>query len=431
MIGGIVVGLFGVGTAITIVLINPRITRYVEGPAFRAELEKQTAKGLHFPDSSFAPVKRTGFLTAQSDTFRAKNGRKAMTEIDASGISARFNPFGIFLRRWQLDELHIERGVVGIQVYEPKPEPSPTKPWYHVFLPDRVYLKEVISNPADITWRLRGRKGGIFGTSLRITPHGRDFEYDGTGGTMKNAFSPDLPLLRTHLLITRTIMELYYLDLSAGKGRIHGEGHAQTRGDRNMDCKLEWNAVSIREWMPNDLAAKLSGEASGDLHWTGNDFKLEKSQIRGALRIREANINNVEFLDQLAVITNRKDLAQLHLNECATEIIWDRGKAELKNVAIEENGKFRIEGNVTFSDRSLGGAIRLGLAREYLDWLPNPEEVFTESKGEYLWTTVHLSGTLNNPQQDLSPRLIAALKESPGRLLMVTLRALGAWLHAK
>ena len=37
--------------------------------------------------------------------------------------------------------------------------------------------KRVWSEPGDVTWRMRGQKGGIFGTRLLITPHGRDFEY--------------------------------------------------------------------------------------------------------------------------------------------------------------------------------------------------------------------------------------------------------------
>lgn len=121
--------------ALTILLLNPTITRYVEGPEFRHEMEKETAKGLHFPSAWFGPIKRTGFLAAQSNRFQAQDGRKAMTKIDAYGITARFNPLGVFLRRWQLDQVHIDGGVVGIQIYEPTPEPSPAKPWYHIFCP--------------------------------------------------------------------------------------------------------------------------------------------------------------------------------------------------------------------------------------------------------------------------------------------------------
>src|SRR3954454_24837869 len=100
----IIAGLVVVATGGGIVLLNPRLTRYVESDQFRAELERQTAKGLHFPAGNYAAIQRTGFLSAASDGFQAKNGRKALTALEAQGITARFNPLGIFLRRWQLDD---------------------------------------------------------------------------------------------------------------------------------------------------------------------------------------------------------------------------------------------------------------------------------------------------------------------------------------
>jgi len=429
-IAGVFVAL-GVAGAITLAVINPSITRYVEGPGFRAELEKQTAKGLHFSSSKFGPIRRTGFLSAATDTFEAEEGRKAMTSLHAHGITARFNPLGVFLRRWQLDELHIDGGEVGIQVYEPKPEPTPAKPWYHVFLPDRVYLKRVWSEPADVTWKLRGGKSGIFGTRLLITPHGRDFEYQGTGGTMKNAGIPDLPLRHAHMLITKTLFELYQLELTSGDGIIQGEGTAETRGEKRIDFKVKWDKLPLREWLPKSWEGDFAGTAAGDLRWTGNDFKLETATMRGALRVSGARMSGLGFLKQLAAVTKRKDFERLELNECAADLVWDKGKGGLKNIVIEDEGKFRIKGTVSVSEQSLGGTIQLGLGREYLAWMPNPEEVFPRAEGGYLWATVHLSGTLAEPQQDLSPRLVEAMKESPTAFFGAAFRALGAWLRGK
>ena len=50
-------------------------------------------------------------------------------------------------------------------------------------------------------------------------------------------------------------------------------------------------------------------------------------------------------------------------------------------------------------------------------------------RGGYRWTTVHLSGTVEQPRQDLSPRVIETLKQSPGAFLGVILRQLGEWLE--
>lgn len=429
LIFGSAIAAIGGVAVITFLVFNPRLTRYVESAEFREEMEKATAKGLHFPASHFAPIRRTGLLAAASENFAATEGRKAMTTMDAHGIGARFNPLGIFLRRWQLDELKIDSGAVGIQIYEPKPEPTPAKPWYHVFLPDRVYLKRVTADPADVTWRMRGEKGGIFGTHLLITPHGRDFEYRATGGTLKNALVPDLPLRQTHMLITKELFTLYQLDLASGDGSIGAEGTVETRGEKRVDLKMKWDKLPLREWVPATWKSHVGGAVAGDLHWTGRDLKLETAKMRGTLQVHRGRVSGLKFLEQLAAVTKRAEFAQLDLSKCAAEIEWDQGQGQLKNVVLEDKGKFRVEGNVSFREQSLGGTIQLGLARAYLDWLPQPEEVFPRAEGDYLWATVHLSGTLEHPEQDLSPRLVDALKDSPGAFLGAALRAFGAWLR--
>lgn len=138
--------------------------------------------------------------------------------------------------------------------------------------------------------------------------------------------------------------------------------------------------------------------------------------------------SQVAVLQKLASISGRKSIEEMELNECSAEVHWEAPTLEIKNIAVEDNGKFRLEGLVSVREKSLGGAIQLGVAREYLEWLPNAEEVFANDRGGYLWTTVHLSGTIEQPQQDLSPRIIDALKESPGAFLGLILRQVGDWL---
>jgi len=122
------VGILLIFGAIGIAWLNPQLIHYIESDRFRAELEKETAKGLHFPAGHYASIHRKGFLAAAADRFQADNGRKALRTIDARGITATFNPWGVFIRRWQLDDVHIDSGEVEIQTYTPSPEPSPAKP---------------------------------------------------------------------------------------------------------------------------------------------------------------------------------------------------------------------------------------------------------------------------------------------------------------
>jgi len=419
-----------IAATIAVIVLNQKLTRYVESDASRLQLENETAKGLHFPAGRYAPIRRTGFLTAVSDGFHAENGRKAMTSIDARGLTAKFNPWGVLLRRWQFSDLHIQGGSVGIQTYEPKPEPNPAKPWFFIFLPDRVYLSHVRSDTADVTWHFRNRKAGFFATRLLITPHGRDFEYQATGGTLKMAPVPELQLRRTHLLITKKLLSLYQLELIPKEktdGFIRAEGTAGTGQDRSVDFKFSFDRVPISDWLPADWKNHFTGLASGNAHWTGKNPKQESSIAQASLHLLDVRINQLPLLQELAAISKKPSLDHLELTDCSAEMEWTYPKAEVKNISIEDKGVFRIEGSVLVNHQSLGGSIELGVAREYLDWLAEAEELFPKRRDGYLWTTVHLSGTIQRPSQDLSPRVIDALKESPTALLGALLRQLSEW----
>lgn len=413
-------------------VLSPRLTSYVQSDKFREEMEKETAKGLHFAAAHYAPIKRTGMWTAESAGFDADKGSKALHSIEAHGISAKFNPWGIFLRRWQLDYIYIQSGKVAIQVYEPKPEPTPAKPWYAIFLPDRVYLKRVESvEPINVTWQFREKTAGFFATHLLITPHGRDFEYQARGGELRMSPLADLRLQHTHLLITKMLLTLYNLDLqprTGTTGTIHVEGTAGTRDDKSVDFKIVLDRVSMEQLLPNEFGRHLKGEATSTIHWQGENPKLEKSRGDATLSVERGEIAAFPFLKKLAALTGEKELESLRLSECRLDLSWNYPQFDLKNVLIESNEKIRAEGNLTLREKALGGAIELGVAPRLLSWLPKPEEVFPRERDGYLWTTVHFSGTLDAPEQDLSPRLVEAIKESPGAALGILFRGVGEWL---
>jgi hypothetical protein len=414
-----------------VLFFSPLLTRYVESEAFRVAMEKETAKGLHFPRAHYAPIGRTGALTAQSESFEADNGQKAMKSLVAQSITAKFDPWGAFVRQWRFDDVHVQSGDVEIQIYEAHPEPVRPKPWFAIFLPNRVYLKKIQSEQANITWRFRGERGGFFGTQLLITPNGWDFEYVATGGRLKMAPVPDLELRRTHLLITKTLLTLYDIDLASDshtEERIRGQGHAGLSEDKSIDAKVNFSAVPIRQWLPAEWRGRLKGSAFGDIHYTGKNPKLETSSGEGSLRIENGRIDDVPLLNKLAELSRKKSFERLDLNECSLRFAWRYPEIDINDITIEEKGKFRIEGEIFIKRRLLRGTIRLGLTREYLDWLPSPEEVFSRRSSGYLWTDVHLSGTIDEPSQDLSQRIIELFKESPGAYLGLVFRQFGDWL---
>ena len=422
-----IIFLIATGTGVG-VFYSPLLTHYIESNAFRQAMEGETAKGLHFPKSHYSPIRRTSALTAQSESFEARNGQKAMKSLDGRGIKATFDPLGVFLRQWRFTDVQVESGDVEIQIYKANPVAVTPKPWFAIFLPNRVYMQRIESEQANITWQFRGERAGLFSTALLITPHGPDFEYVATNGKLKMALFPDLNLRRAHLLITKTLLTIYDIDLSSNSDSdesIHAQASAGIGKDRSVDVTANFSQVPVRSWLPADWKEHLAGGASGNLHWTGKDPKLESSSGEGSLNVSAGRIDNLPVVEKLA---QKKSFEHLELNECSLSFGWQYPKIDLNHIAIEERGKFRVEGEISIDQRRLRGSIRLGLSREYLDWLPNPEEVFSRRQGGYLWTNVHLSGTIDDPGQDLSPRIIELFKQSPGAYLRLLFRQFESWL---
>jgi hypothetical protein len=428
--------ILGTMSILAVAWLNPRLTRYVESDLFRAEIEKETAKGLHFPSGHYEPIQRTGTWTAESAGFEGHDGWKAMRSLNAHGITAQFNPLGVFLRRWQLDDIHIQRGEVEIQVYEPQPEPSPTKPWYtKYFLPERVYLNHVESDTADVTWRFREKRAGIFSTRLLITPHDRDFEYQAREGWLRMQPFSEMRVQHVHLLITRELLTLYNMDLEPKapvNGRIHAEGKAGTRpNDRSVDFRFSIERVSIDALLSADWREHLSGLVRSTIHWTGEDTKLEHSRGEAECNIEDARIHDLPFLEKIASLTNDKSLRQIKLDAFRFDTEWNYPSIDLKRCLMEDKGKFRAEGELFVRKESLRGTINLGIAPTLLEFLTAPvvKEVFPREKDGYLWTTVHLSGTIEAPQQDLSDRILEKLKEHPTAALILLFRQISEALH--
>src|SRR4029450_10448329 len=151
---------------------------------------------------------------------------------------------------------------------------------------------------------------------------------------------------------------------------IYARANAALDMDRSVDLRANFNQVPIRSWLPAEWKEHLAGYAFGDLHWAGKDPKLESSSGEGSLSVKNGRIDNLPVLEKLAELSQKKSIEHLALSDCSLRFGWKYPKIDIENIAIEERGKFRIEGELSIEQRRLRGTIRLGLTREYLDWLP-------------------------------------------------------------
>ena len=85
---------------------------------------------------------------------------------------------------------------------------------------------------------------------------------------------------------------------------------------------------------------------------------------------------------------------------------------QLSDIRASYQDQIRVEGTGSITPDHLSGDLLLGLSPKILGWIPGAEEkVFTEQRDGLRWTTVKISGTPQQPKEDLTKRLIGAFRD--------------------
>lgn len=413
--------------------VNRWLARYVPSEAFRGTVTQATCHGLHI-SGEYAPITRTGWLTADTADFHGAEGARVIKSLAAQEVRATLNPLGLILRRWELSRIDIARGQVELQKVEPQPAKAhPSKPWYHWLFPNRVYLREIVVGSADVTWRLRGKAAGLYGVGLRITPRGRDFHYEGEGGVLRTPLVSELALRQARVLVTRqwvTVEEAVFESAPDKSGRLMLKGRAGLLDDRKVSATLWIDRVPIRALLAREWLPSVSGRVTGKVAGTMEGSSLATADASVQMDAGGCLLGRGSFLDRFAVITGRRELQEMKLQVCAFEGTWRRSGFELSRLAIESRGVFRVEGTLSGNAREVRGKLEVGLAQAYRHWLPHDGvQIFDREHDGYRWTTVHLDGTWQAPVDDLTPRVKKLIASSPSALFQLLGREIVSWFQ--
>jgi hypothetical protein len=127
------------------------------------------------------------------------------------------------------------------------------------------------------------------------------------------------------------------------------------------------------------------------------------------LQVRNGVLTALPVLDALAAYADTRRFRELLLNEAHADWRWKQGEVELSNLVISSEGLVRLEGNVVVRGKAIDGVFRLGLAPGTLATIPGAETyVFVPGERGLLWTPLRITGTLEDPKEDLTERLIEA-----------------------
>lgn len=415
------------------------LRNYLHSDAFRRFLSAE-ASATAGVAGEFAPFRWDG-LAVNTDSFQA-TGNGPVTALRADGLHTEVGLGGVRRGVWEIRGSRVRRLEVSVDTTRPLPENkiSSIREKSHThrgpaWFPNEAELQSLDVREVAVKAILEQGLAIATGLSLHAEQAGGKGAYRGEieGGTIRLPFGfvPELRLDRARLRYQdgRIFLTSATLGAWAG-GRLEGSGEGDLK---SRQFALEGNATGLKceDILSADWSKRLIG---GVMSSFTVDNHHGFSQASGKLTIQNGELTALPMLDALAAYADTRRFRVLSLSEAHMRWRWKVGEISLSELVLASEGLVRLEGNIDVHGRKIDGIFRLGLAPGTLSTIPGAEtDVFVAGERGLLWTTLRISGTLDDPKEDLTDRLIQAagvrmfdqIPESGGKFLKFTRSILG------
>ena len=403
---------------VALVVARALFTRYLHSEAFRHTLGQGAANTLHAGQADFSPLDFDGSLVYGENFHAARQDGGGFSSIDADQLRASFDWHGLLHHTVQIDELAIQR----LDIAPPLPSATPGDSLPETSVADTaaplaegragwtVDLRKASVSEANWHWS-DDPPGGLTGTALTLTPDGHNGWYiSAQGGTLRQAGWPDLDLDNASLRWLSPTLYINSSTLRNGSSQLNVTGSIQTR--QSLDLQVKLANLDIEPLLTPDWRQRLSGKLFGQANIQAPLGVADPGRaltLSGSLSLVDGRLTALPVLDQIGLFTHTERFRQLDLTRASADFTRTPDRLEIRNLVIETAGLIRVEGAYTVQDGLIAGTFQVGLTPETLQWIPgSQEDVFTESRDGYRWTTMRLTGPAGHPVDDLTPRLVAA-----------------------
>ena len=396
--------------------------RYLKGDAFREFMSVEMSKTLR-TWGSFEPFEWNG-SSVYSEMYRAKGLTSGPLEkVSAHGLRAGVD-FGSFRRdAWKIDQVSINKLTFvlsnDVRRKVELPEfPERDKSFWARLFPQEVEIGKVLV--ADASFALGSGEQRLLSERGRmtLTPlSGSDgWSVVAEGGDVSLA---ELPNLSVDVIHARLHEEGLFLT-DAGF-RFHDTAKMHVTGDVQFDTgkvrlRMGVDQLPADKVFEEDWRQRLLGTIHADVRTTGALHNPGMLRHGGRVWMKDGVLKALPILNRIASYTRTDRFRRLILNEASADFVLQGNTLKLTNLLMRSNGLVQITGTATVSDPFhptaspvVKGVFQVGVVHGVLKWLPGAErKVFTGGRDGYLWTTMRVQGTLDDLQEDLSPRLTSA-----------------------
>jgi hypothetical protein len=408
-VGVLVLGIVGLGAGYGM------LRSYLHSDAFRKFLSVEASDMGHVT-GEFGPFHWEG-LAVNTDSFEA-TGEGLITGLRADGLHTEIGLGGVRRGVWEVRGSSVRRLEVSVDARKQGPEnkipevshKQGKKAKRPAWLPSEAELDGIDVRELAVKAILDEGLAIASGMNVHAEQAGAKDAYRAEieGGTVRVPFGfvPELRVDRARLRYQDGLVFLTDATLAAwASGRIHGSGEWDLKS-RKFSIEGDASSMKCEDVLSADWAKRLTGDVTSDFT---ADNRPGFPQASGKLTIQNGVLTALPMLDALAAYADTRRFRVLTLSEAHTNWHWKKGEISLTNLVLASDGLVRLEGSIDIRGRAIDGAFRLGLVAGTLASIPGAEtDVFMPGERGLLWATLRITGTLDDPKEDLTDRLIAA-----------------------
>ncbi|MGJ8633348.1 MAG: hypothetical protein ACSHX7_05455 [Luteolibacter sp.] len=201
------------------------------------------------------------------------------------------------------------------------------------------------------------------------------------------------------------------LFVTSGEISAWRDGRIELSGEYKLEPKTfafegGIDGVKCNELLSENWAQRLSGDFSTTFTVDNRSGDLVTS---GEMKVRNGVLTALPMLDALSAYADTSKFRRVQLSEAKTDWRHEGDVTSLTNFVLASEGLVRLEGEMTIRGEELDGTFMLGIAPGTLRKIPGAETVvFKRGSHGLLWTPLRVTGTKDDPDEDLTSRLIEA-----------------------
>ncbi len=424
-------GLLAVVVFIGIFVIKNFAINFLKSDSFRDYIITAMEEKLH-ADIDLQQLRWEG-STVYADTWRAQgHADAAFSKIEMDGMRATLD--GVEDAALQIPEIRINQvslefskqkraGAPSTEVNAPsgdtKTSSSPIPSWLKNWVPNRVETGIIHVGATNLTFRDEQGTQQLALTSVETQSKPMSspgsWEIQARNGQLSLANFPTLSIRKfetrwNHNDIFINQAELVFYD----SAEISGSGDILlgSRPELNLDLKL--SNLDTANLLSADWKKKITGTLHGDFTIKGEPGKRSSLISKGELQLKNGVIEGLPMLELIATYTKMQRFKRLALHQASADFVKKGDRIEISKLILQSDGLTRLEGSFTLENRQISnGKFRLGVTPGTLRWIPGAEQkVFTQAQDGFLWTPLVISGSLDQPKEDLTARLTGAAIET-------------------